>query len=49
MRSECCADRSSVYLVLFFFSGAVYGMPPIMDRYGIALPMGPGTMVGLLM
>lgn len=25
-------------------NSAVYGMPPIMDRYGMPLPMGPGTM-----
>lgn len=23
----------------------MYGMPPMMDRYGLGLPMGPGTMV----
>uniref|UniRef100_A0A9I9D1X2 RanBP2-type domain-containing protein n=1 Tax=Cucumis melo TaxID=3656 RepID=A0A9I9D1X2_CUCME len=25
-------------------NSAVYGIPPIMDRYGMALPMGPGAM-----
>lgn len=37
-----------LYCFLLVITGAVYGMPPIMDRYGMALPMGPGTMVGLL-
>lgn len=44
------ADRSFIYVfILFFlfFIGAVYGMPPMIDRYGMALPMGPATMVGL--
>ncbi|XP_031385513.1 ranBP2-type zinc finger protein At1g67325 [Punica granatum] len=25
-------------------SGGMYGMPPMMDRYGLGLPMGPGAM-----
>lgn len=42
-------DLLFIYLFCFLvFIGAVYGMPPIMDRYGMALPMGPGTMVGHL-
>ena len=39
-----------LFICLFGFFvvsiGAVYGIPPIMDRYGMALPMGPGAMVG---
>ncbi|KAI6692183.1 hypothetical protein NL676_019893 [Syzygium grande] len=26
-------------------NGGMYGMPPMMDRYGLGLPMGPGGMV----
>lgn len=27
------------------FSGGMYGMPPLMDRYGLGMPIGPATMV----
>jgi len=27
------------------FSGGIYGIPPLMDRYGLGMPMGPGAMV----
>lgn len=35
------------YLKSFFsmFVGGMYGMPPMIDRYGLGLTMGPGTMV----
>ncbi|KAE9607972.1 putative Zinc finger, RanBP2-type, Zinc finger, RING/FYVE/PHD-type [Lupinus albus] len=26
------------------YSGGIYGMPPLLDRYGLGMPIGPGTM-----
>lgn len=32
---------------VFWLTGGMYGVPPLMDRYGLALPMAPSAMVGL--
>lgn len=33
------------FLVGYFLAGGIYGMPQLLDRYGLGVPIGPGTMV----
>lgn len=37
--------RSCLFVLFVACSGGMYGMPPLMDRYGLGLPMGHAAMV----
>lgn len=35
-------------LMISYSLGGMYGMPPMVDRYGLGIPMGHGAMVSYL-